>query len=107
MVHLTLEDGRSWWRATVVASAAYALIAAAIESSHPKFKRWLRDMSNRPVPFMDFDLRNLKPEHRNAFHTAVRHARDALATKSEIPHNDPSHVLAALNDLIQMKENMD
>jgi hypothetical protein len=108
MVHLILEDGRSWWRQTVIAGAVYERVAACIDDSLPRLKRWLHDMSNRPVPFMDFDLRGLPLEFREAFHCAARNARDELFNELGRPPLPPSDmVLNALDELVRMKESMD
>jgi hypothetical protein len=106
VVHLVLEDGRGFWRSTVNMSGVYHLIAVAINDSHAKFKRWLEDMSKRPVPFMDFDLRGLSPECRTEFHRAARVARDKLALEIQ-SGRIPANAIDSLEALVRMKECMD
>lgn len=106
MVQLVLEDGRGFWRSTVVMSGVYHLIAAAVDESHPKFKRWLEDMSKRPVPFMDFDLRGLPAECRAEFHRATKVARDRLAAEIAAGRRSPD-AIDPLERLVHMKESMD
>ncbi len=106
MVHLVLEDGRGFWRSTVAMSGVYHLIAVAIDDSHAKLKRWLEDMSKRPVPFMDFDLRGLPPECRTEFHRAARVARDELANEIR-SGRIPANAIDSLDSLVRMKESMD
>jgi hypothetical protein len=107
MVHLELEDGRSFRTQTVTASAVFYLVAAAVDDSLPQFKVWLNDMSNRPVPFMDFDLRELPAECQEGFHIAARIARDKLAKDWEQSPAEPPASLVALDRLVRMKESMD
>src|SRR4051794_33359305 len=106
MVHLVLEDGRSLWRQTVTASAVFELVAAAIDDRLPQFKVWLKDMSNRPVPFMDFDLREVPAECQKEFHIAARVARDKLVKDLGQSPAESSAALVALDHLVRMKESM-
>jgi len=106
VVHLVLEDGRGFWRSTVNMSGVYHLIAVAIDDSHARFKRWLVDISKRPVPFMDFDLRGLPPECRTEFHRAAKAARDTLAIEIQCGRI-PANAIDSLDVLVRMKESMD
>ena len=103
MVHLVLDDGRVLKRKTTAMAGAYHLIATAIDESFPQFKKWLEDMSNRPVPFMDFDLRGLAPEYRAEFHRATRAIRDQLASSGKYSELD----IEAFDTLVRMKEAID
>ena len=87
-------------------SGVYHLIANAITDDHGKFKRWLADMSNRPVPFMDFDLRGLPLECRQEFHRAVEIARDRLLVEVEAGRIPP-HAVEPFDTLVRMKQSMD
>jgi hypothetical protein len=106
VVHLVLEDGRGFWRSTVVMSGVYHLIAAAVDASHAKFKRWLEDMSNRPVPFMDFDLRGLPERDRDEFHRAAKVARDKLLVEINAGRIS-ANAVEPFETLVCMKERMD
>ncbi len=103
---VVLEDGRVLWRSTVVMSGVYRLIALAVSHEHTRFKRWLADMSDRPAPFMDFDLRGLPDECRVEFHRAARIARDRLAAEVNTGRI-PADAVEPFDKLVRMKESID
>ena len=106
MVHLVLEDGRGFWHSTVVMAGVYHLIAAAVDESHAKFKRWLEDMSKRPVPFMDFDLRGISEWDREEFYRAAKVARDKLLVEINAGCIS-ADAIEPIETLVRMKESMD
>lgn len=87
-------------------SGIYHLVADAIGEEHPRFKRWLADMSDRPVPFMDFDLRGLPEECRSEFHRAAKVARDRLLLEIAAGRI-PQEAIDPLDTLVRMKSSMD
>ena len=105
MVHLVLEDGRGLWRSTVVMAGVYHLVANAVNDNHPRFKRWLADMSDRPVPFMDFDLRGLPEECRAEFHRAAKSVRDSLLADLNAGQLRADEI-EPFETLVRMKESM-
>lgn len=84
----------------------YFHVATAIGEGHPQFRRWLNDMSGRPAPFMDFDVRGLPPECRPELYRAARVARDRLAADLA-GKGAGSPILDALDVLVRMGESMD
>jgi hypothetical protein len=106
MVHLILEDGRGLWLSTVAMTGVYSLISAAVDNSHPKLKRWLADVSQRPVPFMDLDIRGLPEDCQTEFHRAAKVAWERLAERVETGELSPD-ATKPIEQLVRMKESMD
>jgi len=76
--NLTLEDGRTWWSSTVNVSNVLNEIADALQQRNVEFSAWLKDKSERPAPFMHFDLRGLPEECVDQFYTAATESFNKL-----------------------------
>ena len=75
---LTLDDGRSLYSSTLGMSGMYSLIAKKILGENEAFSVWLKDVSDRPSPFLDFDLRGLGNSERQLFYKSAYKAYDEL-----------------------------
>jgi hypothetical protein len=73
------EDGSDIYASTLGASGAFAKIGAAITDTDVRLARWLTDVSQRPAPFLDLDLRALSSESRTAFWLGVERAVEQIA----------------------------
>ncbi|WLD14090.1 hypothetical protein [Planctellipticum variicoloris] len=103
---VTLEDGRVFWRSTLWMANVYDQIAQSVSDEYPQFRRWLDDMSTRPAPFMDFDVRGLPDELRKEFHLAARRSRDRRI--SELGEEWTSDgITSLLDELVRMKVSID
>jgi hypothetical protein len=79
--NLTLEDGRTWWASTVIVANVLYEISESLKTANPEFSRWLSDKSDRPAPFMYFDLRGLTAECINQFYVAAEESYGRLSGK--------------------------
>jgi hypothetical protein len=75
---LTLEDGRSIYSSALGMSGMYSLIAKQVQRSNIPFANWLENVSDRPAPFLDFDLRGLENSDRELFYSAAYAAFEEL-----------------------------
>ena len=73
---LVLEDGRALYCSTVGMAGMLGSIADEIPETHAVLARWLRDVSERPAPFLDFDMRSLSVDHKMVFWNALGRAFD-------------------------------
>lgn len=79
--NLTLEDGRTWWASTInVANVLYE-IGITIEGRNVEFAAWLKDKSDRPAPFMHFDLRGLSQECLELFYNGALESYSRLSAE--------------------------
>lgn len=81
MIFLTLDDGRELHGCSLGMAAMYELISDELPNDCIPFKKWLFDMSNRPNPFGDFDLRGISETYRSAFYEAASKANQRLLDK--------------------------
>lgn len=79
--NLTLEDGRTWWASTINMANVLSEISESLKNSNPEFSRWLSDKSDRPAPFMYFDLRGLPAECIDQFYVAAEESYSRLSSK--------------------------
>lgn len=101
---IVLDDGRILWRSNLTLSSLYYLIANEVPTEYQDLKRWLIDMSNRPAPFLDIDIRGLEPEYRKVFYSS------AQAAQKKLDQREPKITegsAEALSVLLKMKESID
>ena len=103
---ITLEDGRSLYCSNLATGGMLWLVSQQVSDGHPKLRRWLADVSKRPAPFMDFDVRGFSSADRMEFYIAARRAKEALSEA------DPNAVqkggsIEALAALLKMKDSLD
>jgi hypothetical protein len=75
---LLLEDGRALHRSNLGYSVMLELISREVSDAHTKLRVWLADLSERPAPYNEFDLRGLSEQHRAEFWAAAERALEAL-----------------------------
>ncbi|WP_212722523.1 hypothetical protein [Zooshikella ganghwensis] len=82
----------------------YFLIAKKISKKNYTFSKWLEDVSDRPAPFMDFDLRGLDDADRKIFYACAREAFDELKEVhgDDVIERESAYSARNLARLIQM-----
>lgn len=99
--NIVLDDGRVWWSSTIVVANVLHEIGKEVLDYNPQLSRWLLDLSDRPAPFMHFDIRGLTNLDATDFY------RGALSVykRLSIQHGDSwlsSNIGASFNRLIEM-----
>lgn len=99
--NLILEDGRVWCASTIVVANVLYEIGTELLNNNPQLSRWLIDLSDRPAPFMHFDIRGLTSQDTSDFYLGAINAFKRLSIKHG---NDwlNSSFGASFNKLIQM-----
>lgn len=78
---LLLEDGRALHRSNLGYSVMLELISGEVSDAHPNLRIWLRDLSERPTPYNEFDLRGLTDRHRTEFWAAAAKALESVINR--------------------------
>ena len=101
---LQLHDGRSLHGSSVGMAGMYKTIADQIGEPFTDLRNWLRDVADRPAPFMDFDIRGLTPQHRNEFFRAAASGMQSLIATHSRETLERSHAFGCLSRLLRMQE---
>jgi hypothetical protein len=103
---ITFVDGRSLYLSNVATDGMLWLISQQVSDNHSELRRWLADVSKRPAPFMDFDVRGFSSADCMEFYAAARRAMGALL-QAEPDAVESSGSIAALAALLKMKDSLD
>jgi hypothetical protein len=101
---LTLEDGRSLYGSSIGMASMYWAIADCIDDAFSDLRRWLRDVADRPTPFMDFDIRGLSPSVRDEFFRGAATAMRNLTAEHNPSILQESPAYHCLDRLLRMQE---
>jgi hypothetical protein len=105
-VLITLEDGQELYISNLAADGMLWLISEQVSNDHLKLRRWVADVSKRPAPYIDFDVRGFSPADRVEFYAAAQLALDKLL-RADPNALEKGGSIEALATLMGMKQGMD
>ena len=104
--NIVLDDGRVWWSATIVVANVLYEIGQEVKEYNQPLSAWLIDVSDRPAPFMHFDIRGLSSSDTADFYRGASAAYMRLVSLNEKAWVK-SNLGASFGRLLEMRQKIE